>query len=310
MEQDKNQTKQKIVTVGDSSSRELNYFYKNIIAGVSYDGGSHLAWACCDNAFNQEDAGGGLKRCKFCKKKSSSGNASAQRERDSIDNLFATAAFWGLLTSTGTLAAAQLSTSCPRLQKHSDSLASLSYGSHLDMIHPSLNPEVVSQVEEMKTTEEGAASRMRRAMAEKYNRRERGGGGAGDGDPGPDSDDDDHTYHPSVGDHAIAEVLDTDDDKSDVHPFVQAYAAGGFVNSLAFLSLTGGSLHAKGMKFKSDGNLKSTKGEINVLSERVSCVCDAKARLYLNGDGDDEEKPQRNNDTGGNGGEASQVIKH
>lgn len=302
MEQDNNQTKQKIVTVGDSSSRELNYLYKNIVDGTVYDGGPYLAWACCDNTFNQEDTGEGRKRCKFCKKISSEGDTTNQREQDLIDHVFSTAALWGLFASTGTLVGSQLSTTCPRLQKHGDSLASLSYGSHLDMIHPSINPEAVVQIEETKVVEEGTASKMRRSRAEKFKHLTINEDGRGDKVADEDegyyqesNDEDDHMYHPSIGDYSIVDTNVDNDNKVDVHSLVQAYAAGDFVSSLSLLSLSGGSIQAKGMKYKSDNNLKNTKGEISVLSERTVCKCEDGARLFLYGD-DDEEKPQRRDD--------------
>lgn len=295
LEQDNNQTKQKIVTVGDSSSRELNYLYRNIVEGTVYDGGSYLAWSCCDNTFNQEDAGEGRKRCKFCKRMCSEADATNQHGRDLIDHVFSTAALWGLFASTGTLVSSQLSTSCPRLQKHGDSLASLSYGSHLDMIHPSFNPEAVTRIEDTKVVEEGVASKMRRSKAEAFRHLTTNQDDSPAHDAGSccqeSDDEDDHTYHPSVGDLFIGDTNDGEDKKADVHPLVQAYAAGDFVSSLSFLSLSGGSIHAKGMKYKSDNNLKNTKGDISVLSERVTCACEAKARLFLYGD-DDEKKPQ------------------
>lgn len=313
LEQDNNQTKQKIVTVGDSSSRELNYLYKTIIDGTVYDGGPYLAWACCDNTFNQEDTDEGQKRCKYCKKISFCVD---ERERDEIDHVFSTAALWGLFASTGTLVGSQLSTTCPRLQKHGDSLASLSYGSHLDMIHPSFNPEAVVRIEEAKTVEEGTTSKMRRSMAEKFKsltKNEDKTGKLAAHDDGEDhyqesDDEDDHMFHPSIGDYCISDINVDENNKVDVHPLVQAYAAGDFVSSLSLLSLSGGSIHAKGMKYKSDNNLKNTKGEISVLSERVVCKCEEQARLFLYGD-DDEEKSQRRGDTIGNDIEASEVAK-
>lgn len=265
-----------------------------------YDGGPYLAWACCDNAFNQEDTDDGRKRCKFCKKTASDGDATGH-ERDSIDHVFATAALWGLFASTGTLVGSQLSTTCPRLQKHGDSLASLSYGSHLDMIHPSLNPDAVAQIEETRAVEEGAISKMRRMRAEKFKSRPINDVEVDNDndidDIDDDDDDDDHMFHPSIGDYAVADVIhDQNDNKTDVHPLVQAYAAGDFVSSLSLLSLSGGSIHAKGMKYKSDNNLKNTKGEISVLSERVVCKCEDEARAFLYGDDEDEEKPHHYHD--------------
>ena len=123
------ENKREMVTVGDSVARELNYYYKTILDSISVSENttSKLSWACCDNKINQDAA----YCCKYCLRKGRNDNANA----DKLDHIISSASLYGFMISTGSLVRSQVSTTCSRLQKNGESLAALTFGSYLNVIH-------------------------------------------------------------------------------------------------------------------------------------------------------------------------------
>ncbi|KAK3887297.1 hypothetical protein Pcinc_008561 [Petrolisthes cinctipes] len=260
LEQDRNHTKRKILTVSDFT---------------------YLAWSCCNNAFNQEEGGeDGCKRCKYCKKTVVD---SDPRHTDNVNHIFSSAALWGILASMGTLVGSQLNASCPRLQKHGDSQASLAFGSFLDAINPVIDPEVTDQIANRGRSMEGEESRRTRLKTEDVKRRlVKDGSEKRKQDDDDEDDETDEDFHPSVGDMAIHdELVVSPEEGPRIHPMSMSFETGNLVNVLSHISLSGFSLHTRGMEFKSDENLKDTKGEINVLSDRVKYKCEEEAQRVL-----------------------------
>ena len=242
-----------MTTVGDSVARELNFFYETILECISDNTISKLSWACCDNKVNQDAA----YCCKFCRRKGQGGDTNA----DKLDHIIASASFYGLWISTGSLVGSQLSTTCPRLQKHGESLASLSFGSYLDVIHSIINPEAMDLIEKQQTTLEGPVSK-----EERFKTKHR-----------KISDEEDEyieDFHPCVGEMLIEET--TPKEEKGRHPLSIPFDTNNHIDVLSHLSLSGGSLHTHTMKYKSDSNLKNS--DIPLVSSRIECKCAETAR--------------------------------
>lgn len=258
--------KRQIVTVGDSVTRELNYYYKTILdsIGVSENTTSKLSWACCDNKVNQ-DARGGAYCCKYCRRKGRS-----DADADKLDHIISSASLYGLWISTGSLVGSQLSTTCPRLQKNGESLASLTFGSYLDVTHSIINPEAMDLIEQQKKALEGPVSKEGRSKAKEFERRKVENGGD---EEKYDKDEYIEDFHPCVGEMLIEEMASEEEKGEGGHPLLVPFDTNNHINVLSHLSLSGGSIHTRGMKFKSDRNLKNTRGDIPLTSSRVECKC-------------------------------------
>ena len=264
-----NHNKRKETTLGDSVVRELNYYYKTILEsiGLSKIPTSKLSWACCDNRVNQV-AQGGAYYCKYCQRK-----GKTDTDADKLDHIISSASLYGLWNSTGSLIGSQLSTTCPRLQKHGESLASLTFGSHLDVIHTVINPEAMDLIEQQKKALEGSVSKEGRSKAKEFECKNV----ENDSDQEKYSKDTENEYiedfHPCVGEMLIKETAVSEEEKGGRHPLLVPFNTNNHINVLSHLSLSGGSIHTRGMKFKSDKNLKNTKGEIPLTTSRVECKC-------------------------------------
>ena len=255
-----------MVTVGDSVARELNYFYKTILDSLSESENinSKLNWMCCDNKVNQ-DSRGGVYFCKYCRREGRSDDADAT---DNLDHIISSASLLGLFISTGSLVGSQLSTNCTRLQKNGESLASLTFGNHLDVIHSIINPEATDSIEQQKKTLEGPVSKEGRSKAKEFERKKVENGG--------DEEKEDEyieDFYPCVGEMLIEETADEEKKGEGRHPLLVPFDTNNHINVLSHLSLSGGSIHTRGMKFKSDRNLKNTRGDIPLTSSRVECKC-------------------------------------
>lgn len=262
--------KRQMVTVGDSVARELNYYYKTILDSISVSENptSKLSWACCDNKVNQ-DARGGAYYCKYCRRKGRS-----DADADKLDHIISSASLYGLWTSTGSLVGSQLSTTCPRLQKHGESLASLTFGSYLDVIHSVINPEAMDLIEQQKKALEGPVSKEGRTKAKEFERRKVENGGDEEKNDKDAEDEYIEDFHPCVGEMLIEETAASEEEKGEGgHPLLVPFDTNNHINVLSHLSLSGGSIHTRGMKFKSDRNLKNTGGDIPLTSSRVECKC-------------------------------------
>lgn len=259
------------VTVEDAVTRELNYNYKNILCSLRPVGDlpEGLARTCCDNKFNQEATGEGEKRrCKFCKKEYTGAGS------DPTEQLIAAASLWGILGSTGCLLNSQLSSTCPRLQKHSDSVASLSFGSHVNMTHSIIDSEVLDYILSLgKDMEDEEAHRER---SETENRRRRSSSVS---EREEDDDEIRGEYYPSVGTLSLYDKREEETMGDELHPLAAPFVTRNFVDMLSHISLSGGSLQTRGMKYKSDRGLKNIKGNIDILSPRVECTCEEAIRL-------------------------------
>ena len=249
----------KMVTVGDSVARELNYYYKAILDSISVSENTtpKLSWVCCDNEVNQEDSRGDAHCCKYCQRKGQN-----ETTADNLDHIISSASLYGLCISTGSLVGSQLSTTCPRLQKHGESLASLTYGSYLDVTHSIINPEAMELIEQQKKAREGPVSKEGRSKMKEFERKKV--------DDGTDDEEYIEDFHPCVGEMMIEETAIKENGG---HPLLVPYATNNHISVLSHLALSGGSIHTRGMKFKSDRNLKNTKSDIPLISSRVECKC-------------------------------------
>nr|BDT63204.1 MAG: wsv133-like protein [Hemigrapsus takanoi nimavirus]GBG35358.1 wsv133-like protein [Hemigrapsus takanoi nimavirus] len=267
--------KRQMVIVGDSVARELNYYYKTILDSISVSENttSKLSWACCDNKVNQ-DARGGAYCCKYCRRKGRS-----DADADKLDHIISSASLYGLCISTGSLVGSQLSTTCPRLQKHGESLASLTFGSYLDVTHSIINPEAMDLIDQQKKALEGPVSKEGRSKAKEFERRKvENGGDEEKYDKAEEEDEYIEEFHPCVGEMLIDETASDEEKGEEGHPLLVPFDTNNHINVLSHLSLSGGSIHTRGMKFKSDRNLKSTGGDIPLTSPRIECKCTKAAR--------------------------------
>lgn len=250
------QKNDKTITVGDAVARELNYYYKTIRDSISVPS-PKLSWACYDNKVNQD----ANLSCKYCRRHKE--NCDTIANTDKLDHIISSASLYGLYVSTGSLVGSQLSTSCPRLRKHGESLASLNFGSYLDVTHSIINPEAIDLIEQQKKAMETSASKEAKIKAKQFKLKI--------------EEDNEHIedFHPSVGETLIEETACK---VGGGHPLLAPFETNNHINVLSRLSLSGGSIHTRGMNFKSDRNLKNTRGDIPVFSSRVECKCARTAR--------------------------------
>lgn len=253
--------------ISDSVARELNYYYKTIRDSISVSENtiSNLSWECCGNKVNQDDQGGSY-CCKYCRRKGK-GHADAM---DKLDHIISSASLYGLWISTGSLVGSQLSTTCPRLQKNGESLASLTFGSYLDVTHSVINPEAMDLIEQQKKALEGPVSKEGRSKTKEFEGKKVQ---SGDDDKEEENDEYIENFHPCVGEMLIEEVVSDGAKGKGGHPLLVPFDTNNHINVLSHLSLSGGSIHAHGTKFKSDRNLKNTRGDIPLTSSRVECKC-------------------------------------
>lgn len=261
--------RQRMMTVGDSVARELNFYYKTILdcISVSENTTSNLSWACCDDIANQDARGGG-NCCKYCRRK-----GQGDGDADKLDHIISSASLYGLWISTGSLVGSQLSTTCSRLRKHGESLASLNFGSHLDVSYCVINPEAMDLIEQQKKVIEGPMSKEGRSKTKTFERRKRENGR--DEEKYRNEEDDEYieNFHPCVGEMLIEETASEEENQEGFHPLLVPFDTNNYINVLSRLSLSGGTLHTRGMKYKTDRNLKNTKGDIPLTSSRVECKC-------------------------------------
>ena len=261
--------RQQMMTVGDSVARELNFYYKTILEciSVSENTTSNLSWACCDDIANQNVQGGGY-CCKYCKRKGR-GDVDANK----LDHIISSASLYGLWISTGSLVGSQLSTTCSRLRKHGENLASLTFGSHLDVSHCIINPEAMDLMEQQKKMFEGQMSKEERSKIKTFECRKTENGR--DKEKYKDEKGDEYikNFYPCVGEMLIEETASGEEKQEGSHPLLVPFETNNHINVLSRLTLSGGTLHTRGMKFKTDRNLKNTKGDISLTSSRVKCKC-------------------------------------
>ena len=80
-------------------------------------------------------------------------------------------------------------------------------------------------------------------------------------------------FHPCVGEMLIEETAPQEEKGEVGHPLLVAFDTNNHINVLSHLSLSGGAIHTRDMEFKSDRNLKNTRGDIPLTSLRVECKC-------------------------------------
>ena len=269
--------RQQMMTVGDAVARELNFYYKTILdsISVSENSTSNLSWVCCDDITNQHARGSGY-CCKYCLRQ-----GLGDTNKDKLDHIISSASLYGLWVSTGSLVGSQLSTTCSRLRKHGESLASLTFGSHVDVTHCIINPEAIDLIEQQKKVIEGPISKEGRSKTKTFKRRkEKNSRGE---EKYRDEEDDEYieNYHPCVGEMMINETEAVGKKQEGLHALLVPFGTNNHINVLSRLSLSGGTLHTRGMKFKSDRNLKNIKGDIPLTSSRVECKCsEAASKVY------------------------------
>ena len=214
-----------MVTVGDSAARELNYFYKTVIDSLSESENINSKLVCCDNKVNQNYSRGGVYFCKYCRQ---------EVRGDDVDHRISLALLYELLISTVSLVGSQLSTTCTRPQKNGESLASLTFGSHLDVTHSIINLDSIGQ--QKKTLEGPVSKEGRSSKAKELERKKVENGG--------DEDKEDEYIvdsHPCVGgEMPIEETEDEEKKREGRYPLLVPFDTNNDTDVLSHLSLSGG----------------------------------------------------------------------
>ena len=249
------QTNESNLTVADSVCREINYFYSSMVEclkdGMEEDCIPH---SCSDYGPNIEDGG-----CKFCGKPSSS---KEEFDEDLFAHILSSAALYGLILSTGSLVNSQLSTTCPRLQKNGESKASLTFGSFVDMIHTVLKPEAVNSQFFYDDKEWILRNRTNKETMEVK-------------EITVDDEDDNEIGDVffTLGQFSEFDELREDEANQLKPPLCSLFDTNCFIDTVSRLSLSGGSMHTCGLKYKCDDNVITLKDDIPLTSELITCKC-------------------------------------
>ena len=158
---------EKSCNVSDAVAQEYLYYHKLLSESLQTPDkdqeSERIRYSCCDDPRNAVEVAAaaaaatttsnGLQKngqrrrqqlssvvaCKHCQRTGDDTSGSQL-----IGELIDTAAFIGLFLSMGTLVeSSQLSTNCSRLQKQGRSVASLTYESHVDVLHTTLDKNAV-----------------------------------------------------------------------------------------------------------------------------------------------------------------------
>lgn len=243
-------TNESNLTVGDSVCRELNYFYSSMVKCLEIEHDS-IPHNCSDYEPNIE-AGA----CKFCGKTSSS--SKEEFDEDLFAHILSSAALYGLILSTGSLTNSQLSTTCSRLQKNGESKASLTFGSFVDIVHTVLKPEAVNSL--FLCDDEEWISRNKTNKEKKFAEEVTEDIEIGD-------------FFPTLGQYSEYDELREDKPNWLKPPLCSLFDTNSFIDTISRISLSGGSMHTRGLKYKSDDNVITPKDDIPLTSELVICKC-------------------------------------
>lgn len=237
------------LTVADSVCREINYFYSSLVGCLKNGIEQFIPHSCSDYKPNIE-AGG----CKFCRKTSSS---EKEFDEDLFAHILSSAALYGLILSTGSLNNSQLSTTCPRLQKNGESKASFTFGSYVDMIHTVLKPEAVNSCffcDDQEWISKNVTNK--EAVEDKV-----------------ETEDEIGDFFPTLGQYSEYDELREDEANWVKPPLCSLFDTNSFIDNTSRIFLSGGSMHTRGLKYKSDENVITPKDDIPLTSELVVCKC-------------------------------------
>lgn len=235
----------------------------------------------CSNHNNNLDQ---KSECKYCGEETDDD----AKEYD-LEQLFTSAAFYGLFLSTGTIANSQLTTDCSRLQKQNQSVASLSFDSYLDIIYTKLKEDSISFLENHESNEdvlnktcpsnlfsqqtrldvEKADDSFMSEMLVKYT-------GNDDSQSYCNNDNNnnkDNNNKERIKEAARKKITQTD---LNIPPDCAVFHSNLFESELARVHMSGGSLHAHSFKYKSDSAYISLKNSIDHLPSQdiYRCSCE------------------------------------
>lgn len=121
-------------SVASATLKELNYYYKTLKQCISSQ--PEIRKHCYNNQVNHK---GQVLGCSHCQQSYNS-HLDDEEDSDRTQDILTTAAFYGLILSTGSLTNSNLVSLCSRLQKHDRSLASLNYDSFVDVVYSDFDP--------------------------------------------------------------------------------------------------------------------------------------------------------------------------